>query len=189
MMKLTPPILPPSTSNPRKSRKHHDPIITLAANVSGNLEEGDFKGAVRLAGSEDTIADMSDSTFASLQSKHPTPHPDTSIPPPPHDPVYSISVSVNEVAKAIRSFPNGSAGGPDCLRPQRLKDLMGPSSDSDNNIFLSALASFLMLVLDGRMPPSIYPPLLLWCHFVCFGQEQWRCEAYCCWLHPTLSCS
>ena len=41
-----PPILPPSTSNPRKSRKHHDPIITLAANVSGKLEEGDFKVAI-----------------------------------------------------------------------------------------------------------------------------------------------
>ena len=100
---------------------------------------------------------MSDSTFAALQSKHPIPHPDTSIPLPPHDPVHFISVSVDEVAKAIRSFPNGSAGGPDGLKPQHLKDLTGPSSDCDNNVLLSAFASSLMLVLDGRTPPSIRP--------------------------------
>ena len=43
------------------------------------------------------------------------------------------------------------------MRLQHLKDLIGRSSDSDNNVFLSALSSLLMLVLDERTPPSIHP--------------------------------
>ena len=33
-------------------------------------------------------------------------------------------VTEGEIAQAIKSFPNGSAGGPDGLRPQHLKDLI-----------------------------------------------------------------
>ena len=29
-----------------------------------------------------------------------------------------------DVAQAIHSFPKGSAGGPDCLRPQHLQDMI-----------------------------------------------------------------
>ena len=57
----------------------------------------------------------------------------------------------------IRSFPVGSAGGPDGLRPQHLKDLIGPSSEGGGHALLSALASFLSLVLSGRTPLSIRP--------------------------------
>ena len=122
------------------------------------LEEGDFRGAVRLACSEDSIAASSETTFAALLLKHPPPHPDSSIPPLPQDPVApTLSVSVDEVAKAIRSFPNGSAGGPDGLRPQDLKHLTGPSSEGGGHALLSALASFLSLVLSGGTPLSIRP--------------------------------
>ena len=66
-------------------------------------------------------------------------------------------MSVEELAKAIRSFPNGSAGGPDGLRPQNLKDMTGSSSDGGGRALLSALASFLTLVLSGGTPSSIRP--------------------------------
>ena len=122
------------------------------------LEEGDFRGAVRLACSEDSIAASIDATFAALQLKHPPPHPDSFIPPLPQDPVApTLSVSVDEVAKAIRSFPNVSAGGPDGLRPQHLKDLTGPSSEGGGHALLSVLASFLSLILSGGTPLSIRP--------------------------------
>ena len=39
--------------------------------------------------------------------------------------VVPIQVSEDQVAKAILSFPCGSAGGPDGLRPQHLKDIIG----------------------------------------------------------------
>ena len=58
---------------------------------------------------------------------------------------------------AIKSFPNGSAGGPDGLRPQQLKDLTCPSRE--NSPLLSALAAFssLVLAIEGRIPHSICP--------------------------------
>ena len=43
------------------------------------------------------------------------------------------------------------------LRPQHLKDMVGPSTDGGGHALLSALASFLTLVLAGRTPPSIRP--------------------------------
>ena len=55
-------------------------------------EEGDFRGAVRLACSEDTIAASNDATFVALQLKHPPPHPDSSIPPFLQDTVAPLSL-------------------------------------------------------------------------------------------------
>ena len=72
------------------------------------LEEGDFKEAVRLACSEDSMAERSEATFVALQNKHSSSHPDSSIPPP--NVLNSISVSEGDVVRAIKSFPNGSAG-------------------------------------------------------------------------------
>ena len=95
----------------------------LASRVSSKLEEGDFKGAVRLACSTNTIAERSTSIFEDLQLKYPSAHPDTSILSPPEEPP-DIPVSEEEILGAIKSFPNGSAGGPDGLRPQHLKDLI-----------------------------------------------------------------
>ena len=66
-------------------------------------------------------------------------------------------MSIDEVAKAIRPFLVGSAGGPDGLRPQYLKDLISPSSEGGGHALLSALASFLSLVLSGRTPLTIRP--------------------------------
>ena len=107
-----------STHSKQTCGPPQDPLKTLASRVSSKLEEGDFKGAVKLTCSEDTIADMSNATLSSLQQKHPSPHPDSCIPPLPQDPVaHTVSMSMEEVAKAIRLFLNGSAGGPDGLRP------------------------------------------------------------------------
>ena len=57
--------LPPPDC-PKSSR---DPLTTLAAQVSAKLEEGDFRGAVRLACSEDSLTDLDEETLAALRSK------------------------------------------------------------------------------------------------------------------------
>ena len=80
------PVPSPSPENPhgrRKHRKVRDPLESLAALVASKLEEGDFKGAVRLACSEDSVAGMNDSTLDALRRKHPPPHPDSQMPSPP----------------------------------------------------------------------------------------------------------
>ena len=112
-----------------------------------------------MACSEDCIADMDPATFAALQAKHPPPHPLSSIPPPPLDvdPAAVRHISFEAVFSAIRSFPNGSAGGPDGLRPQHLRDLTGPSANEGGHRLITALTSFTKLVLEGRTPPSIRP--------------------------------
>ena len=92
-------------------------LDTLATRVTTKLEEGDFKCAVRLACSEDSIADLSNDIIAALKSKHPAPHPDTKIPMPPDASNVPVPIAEEEVARAVRSFPNGSAGGPDGLPP------------------------------------------------------------------------
>ena len=70
------PSAPLVSSRARRARRPpQDPLKSLASRVSMKLEEGDFRGAIRLACSEDTIAESNDTTFAALQLKHPPPHP------------------------------------------------------------------------------------------------------------------
>ena len=118
-----------SRSLPRSSGSRQDPLRSLATRVTTKLEEGDYRGAVRLACSEDSIAVLDEETVAALQSKHPPPHPETCIPPAPNSFTLDPPLLEEEVARAIHSFLNGSAGDPDGLRPQHLKDLIGASAE------------------------------------------------------------
>ena len=108
-----------------------DPMQYLAKRVSVKLEEGDYRGAVRIACSEDTIADITDETISSLREKHPGPHPESHIPSPPQPEEFVPlpAITEEEVASAICSFPRGSAGGPDGIRPQHLLDLTSASAE------------------------------------------------------------
>ena len=132
-------------------------LDTLATRVTTKLEEGDFKGAVRLACSEDSFADLSNDTIAALKSKHPAPHPDTKIPMPPDASNVPVPIAEEEVARAVHSFPNGSAGGPDGLRPQHLKDLISVSAERGGRELLGALTNFTNLVLRGGLPNQFGP--------------------------------
>ena len=67
-------------------------------------------------------------------------------------------MSSKEVCHAIRSFPCGSAGGPDKLRPQHLKDLLQHVGEDDlDSPFLSALVAFCNLMLRGETPVEVRP--------------------------------
>ena len=127
----------------------------LAAKVLAKLER-DFKGAVRLACSEDTFAERSDVTYTVLREKHPAPPLDSSIPPPPTQ-ARGLHISEPEIVKAILSFPCGSAGGSNGLRPQHLKDMIGPSGDGAANNLVRSLVVFAGLVLSAEVPVSIHP--------------------------------
>ena len=56
------PTVPTETCSRKGMPPRQDPIRYLASRVSSKLEEGDFKGAVRLACSDDTLADMNEAT-------------------------------------------------------------------------------------------------------------------------------
>ena len=61
-----------------------DVLKTLGKKVASKLEDGDFKGVIRLACSDDRLAPFNSSTLAALQEKHPVPHLDTVIAPSPN---------------------------------------------------------------------------------------------------------
>ena len=152
------PPVPPSNNRPSK-KKHSNPAHLIASKVSEKLEEGDFRGAVRLACSEDSVAEDSEGTISALRAKHPTTHPDSIIPPPPDALELEGALSVREraVAEAIRSFPRGSAGGPDGLKPQHLLDLTSSSAGLEGERLLRALTAFTNLILSGGTPVEIQP--------------------------------
>ena len=122
--------------------------------MASKLEDGDFKGAIWLACSDDRLAPFNSATLAALQENHPVPHPDTVIPPTPN-PIL-VQVDPVSVARAIRSFPSGSAGGPDRLRPQHLRYLFQTAGDEESR-FLQSLASFCALVIEGIVPAIVCP--------------------------------
>ena len=72
-----------------------------------------------------------------------------------------VEVSCMDVIQAIRSFPCGSAAGPDKLRPQHLKDLLQHvqhvvDEDTESPL-LSTLADLCNLVLHGGTPVEVRP--------------------------------
>ncbi len=80
---LAPSAPSPSSRQRKKATKRPDPEESLARRVSAKIEEGDFRGAIRLASSDDTLAEASDETYNALCAKHPASHPDSQIPPGP----------------------------------------------------------------------------------------------------------
>ena len=69
--------------------------------MSEKVEEGDFKGAVRLASSDDTLAPMCEATFQALLERHPSPHPDSEISPIAEEVSTIMTVSEEEVSRGI----------------------------------------------------------------------------------------
>ena len=124
---------------------------TTARMASVKLEDSDIKGAVRLLCSEDTLASENSETFNKLCSLHPAAPVDRRQ--APSTTMQPLQVSSAAVRAAIQSFPNGSAAGPDGLRPQHLKDLL--QGCSDVNPLMDAITDFTNLLLTGKTPTSV----------------------------------
>ena len=123
---------------------------SFASLGASKLEGEDFKGAVHLACSEDSVADKNDRTLSALRQIHPL----SQIPPLPTGRNLPPSFSEATVAQAICSFPNGSARGTDGLKPQHLKDMMGASVEGGRPGLLTALTSLVNIILQGKTPKA-----------------------------------
>jgi hypothetical protein len=124
--------------------------------VSSKLEDGDIRGAIRLAASNDTVAPFDDVTAEALRLKHPSRAVSDSLPPSPSCD-SSLSLQQSDVMTAIKSFLPGSACGPDGLRPQHLKDLTSASAGEAGQRLLYRLTEFTNLCLSGRVPAVVQP--------------------------------
>ena len=99
-------------------------------------------------------------SFLLMQKLHPScvttskaPSSSSAVTSSPTTPQYHTDES--EVLQAIRSFPNGSGGGLDGLKPQHLKDLVGSRGREHESRLLKSLTHFVNLVLDGCVPQEI----------------------------------
>lgn len=125
--------------------------------VQSKMNEGDFKGAIRILTSNDTIAPFKVDTYLRLLEKHPTPN----IPMEPTDHVAQNITPVleSEVNIAIFKFENGSAGGMDALRPQHLKDMIMKANGEHANKLIRLFSSFSNVLLNGDVPSFVSPIL------------------------------
>ena len=121
--------------------------------VSAKLSDLDIRGAVRLLSSDAKLLSSTPETLEKLKTKHPEPHPDTVLPPPPEELGDPLICTREEVQQAIKSFRNGSGGGPDGLLPQHLKDLTAEYLGETANSLLDALMDLLNnIIFAGKVP-------------------------------------
>src|SRR6218665_139344 len=124
--------------------------LFLAA-VNAKLEDGNISAATRILCSQDHPVKATPDTFAAMQEKHPSDKwasklMDLSC--VAHTVPYQASEK--EVADAVRSFPAGSVGGPNGLRPQHLLDLLNNQESPAS--FLASLTDFINILLRGECP-------------------------------------
>ena len=136
------------------NRKAGSATVQLAQAVTAKLEEGNLKAAIRLLVSDDTPALPSPDGLAKLKEKHPPASLTVSSLPTPESDGF-LSVAEADIKRAVMSFPAGSSGGPDGLRPQHLKDLLNCREAGPD--LLTALTAFINVTLAGRCPADVAP--------------------------------
>ena len=139
--------LPPLLENPHtfiKQSHQRTQAMRLKRCVDAKFAEGDVKGAIQLLSSKSSVAEPNADSLQIMLDKHPSPPEDIDLPAPPYP--CSISIMAKEVQDAISSFPNGSSGGPDGLRPQHLKDACSHTAGDAAHELVEALRQLLIII-------------------------------------------
>lgn len=157
LKRINQPRTPTSPSGPIRKPTHqgkqNSDKLRCAA-VCAKLEAGNFKAAVRILCSDESPAPTNCETLKVLRSKHPPAASDKLINTPnPHDYLYDpIQVTSECVRERLKSFPNGSSGGPDGLTAQHIRDLTDGTADDS---LISAITDFVNLLLRGDLSQDI----------------------------------
>ena len=149
---VTDVIVPLTHSSSANAAKSSANDAALATAVMSKIEDGNIKAAIRILSSDDRLAPDCKETVDALRERHPCASRDRTSIPDQHN-FSSCAVSEADIAAAIRSFPAGSAGGPDRFRPQHLRDLS--SNLQRGPALLSAVTGLVNLLLDGKCPQSV----------------------------------
>ena len=129
---------------------------SLANLVANKMEDGDTTASIRLICSEEKPMYDSEVVYVKLTERHPAPNKDrqqfnyANL-------TAAIQLSEKEVFKAIRSFPAGSSGVSDGVRPKHILDLV--SCKIAGHKFLAAITGFVNMLLDGVCHPHVIPVL------------------------------
>lgn len=138
------------------SRKTKNDSALLSALVTAKIEDGNIKAALRILSSEDKPAPDNETTLNALLDRHPSAVKDRETLPSPND-FTTLQVSEAEVISVIRSFPAGSSGGPDGIRPQHLLDLINNKEAGPR--LISSITAFTNMLLDGKCHRDMIPIL------------------------------
>ncbi|GAU93517.1 hypothetical protein RvY_05447 [Ramazzottius varieornatus] len=121
----------------------------LKRRVEQKLNDCDVSGAVRILASDDVMAPVTTETLEALRAKHRLEQDSVAFPLKEFLVPPAVPVTSEEVINAVVSFPNGSAGGPDGLRPQHLKDMLKAVRDPASTELAESLA--LLITLMGNL--------------------------------------
>ena len=140
---------------PAKKVKKKEGGPNFKTMTADKLKLCDIKGAIRVISSDDKILPVTEENRDKLKKKHPEPHKDTKMPEGPGD-MQGTICDKNDVVQAIKSFKNGSAGGPDGFMPQFLKDVTKEELGATANLVLDTLVDFFNLVVfAGKIPAEV----------------------------------
>jgi Reverse transcriptase (RNA-dependent DNA polymerase) len=147
---------PAPNSHSINHRKKLDSDQSIAAAVATKLEDGNISAAAKILCSGEAPAPVCEQTFAELQAKHPSPPADSPpIPTPPL--IQPIHITETAIRNLIRTFPAGSAGGPDGLRPQHILEMI--KSPDAGPALISAITALVNLLLAGTCHEDLRPLL------------------------------
>ena len=96
----------------------------------------------------------------------------------------SLTVAEEDVRRAIASFPNGSAGGPDGLRLQHLKDLTGAAAH-EGGCGLTESPHGIGKSHPEGLDTEADTTLPLWGIISCPKEEGWRGKTHSSGMHVT----
>ena len=93
-----------------------------------------------------------DATLNALRQHHPSAAADRTDTPDPAT-FTAVCVTKADVSAAIRSFPAGSAAGPDGIRPQHLLYLITCKEAGQD--LIDVITELVNLLLEGRCPLEV----------------------------------
>lgn len=143
--------------NDTSRKRRPDAAASLSAAVTAKIEDGNIKAALRIICSEDKPAPDNIETLSALMDKHPVSTSGGHVSSLVSSQAISFQASEEDVLGAIRSFPAGSSGGPDGIRPQHIADLV--KCKENGRTLLSALTKFVNCLLEGKCPSAVKPIL------------------------------
>ena len=118
------------------------------------MEDGVVSDAIRLLCSDNKPVYKSSNVYDKLVHRHPQVNYTRRLFKDPWQ-TTALQVADRDVAKAKRSFPAGSAGGPDGLLPRHLLDFV--ICKFAGHTLLSAITMFVNMLLEGKCHPDVIP--------------------------------
>ena len=149
----------PPTEFPFQLRKLNNKPKTeaeiLKNRINAKFAENDLRGAIRELSSDDTLAPDNSETLNNLRERHPEAPAELTLPSAPENDDDHIPVSSESVKSGIHSFPAGSTGGPEGLKPGHLKQMIGAAEAGRR--LLESLTKLVNFVLKNTIPVDIQP--------------------------------